>query len=211
MRFKKRLAWLFVIAAAVTVPVFAASCKAVDENPRARVSDGIPCATYAGEICAEHRWGEWERASPTCTGDGYAKRTCEACGEREEYILRAAGHTYTSEWHEAENAFAGEKYVYRCCDICGYVDLYVAEDFPYGASDADDTQSPSEEEGKSFPLAAKIIAAVGVAAEVAIITAFVVWRYACRKLAAEYDTEEGEKSSDGDGEVSGDADASDEL
>ena len=67
-----------------------------------------------------HEFGEWEIVKDsTCTEVGIKKRVCSVCGNDEEEIIEAKGHTF-SEWQDSlDNKGMKE----RICSVCGFVDI----------------------------------------------------------------------------------------
>ena len=65
-------------------------------------------------ICDKHNFGEWRITEATCDVDGIKVRSCTICGEKEEIVLPATGHSYEAEViKEATEKQEGER-LYTC-------------------------------------------------------------------------------------------------
>ena len=64
-----------------------------------------------------HQFITTDYQPPTCTENGFVKKTCNICGEEREEVLSAAGHQYMATAHEDATCTSGGFTTYRC-SVC---------------------------------------------------------------------------------------------
>ena len=120
-------------------------------------------------MCLAHEWGEWNvAAEPTCEENGMMVRDCALCGEYEEELIPATGHSYSLSVVDATCTEQG--YSLWTCDNCGdsYFDGYVDA---LGHEYQDGTCTRCGEEDPDFVMGPKILSQpvdfVGVVGDIA--------------------------------------------
>ena len=75
--------------------------------------------TYEIIPCEEdrHEFITTDYQPPTCTENGFVKKTCNICGEEREEVLSAAGHQYVAIAHEDATCTSGGYTTYHC-SVC---------------------------------------------------------------------------------------------
>lgn len=92
----------------------------------------VPIVVVNSNKECDHQFSEWSVAAPaTCVDDGKQIRTCEKCGETEEQVIKALGHTPGEDDGDCTTAVT--------CTVCGAVTTPAKTEHIAHADDGDCT------------------------------------------------------------------------
>ena len=98
----------------------AAPPPAVTQTQPTTDAPPAPSTAPAEPTQCVHQYGQWVTVQPaTCTADGSQSRQCALCGETQQQILSATGHSWDSGKSEGNSAQCGGTQVTYTCLTCG--------------------------------------------------------------------------------------------